>query len=72
MATHTKMELLAMNSDRVLGFNWIKNIANIKDNEQARLYPTGDAGFMSGRIYIALPATMTLTNDIIQKYNIWL
>ena len=71
MVTHTKAKLLEMNKSTKLGFNWIKNIENIKDDEEAIIYPTGDAGF-SGRIYIAFPATFVLTDDIIKQYNIWL
>lgn len=51
-----------------LGINWILNIENIQDN--AKIYPTGDASW-GGRIYIALPADLKLTEEIIRKYNIW-
>jgi len=61
-----------MNSDRTLGFNWIKNIDNIKDGELGKIYPTGDAGLASGRIYIAFPANKVLTSEEITRYNIWL
>ncbi len=71
MSTHTKARLLEMNSDRTLGFNWIKNIDNIKDDELAKIYATGDAGW-SGRMYIAFPANKVLTSDEIIRYNIWL
>ena len=71
MSTHTKARLLEMNSDRTLGFNWIKNIDNIKDDELAKIYPTGDAGWF-GRIYIVFPANKVLTSEEITRYNIWL
>lgn len=64
---YSKAKLLEMNSSD-LGHNWIINIKNIKDN--AKIYPTGDAS-LSGRIYIALPADLELTEEIIKKYNIW-
>jgi len=72
MTTHTKDQLLQMNASPTLGFNWIKNIDNISNNTLAKIYPTGDACMMSGRIYIALPATLELTREIKTKYNIWL
>lgn len=63
----SKAQLLEMNSGP-LGRNWIINIENIQDT--AKIYPTGDAS-LSGRIYVALPADLKLTEDIIRKYNIW-
>lgn len=72
MSKYTKAQLSAMNSNIILGSNWIKNIENIKENEEAILYSTGDAGLSSGRIYIALPASTILTIAIIKQYNIWL
>ena len=70
--TYTKSRLIEMNSDRTLGFNWIKNIDNIGDTMLAKIYPTGDAGMMTGRIYMAFPANYVLTTDDIKKYNLWL
>lgn len=67
----SKSELLAMNANKQFGLNWIRNIENIKDNEKAKLYPTGDSG-MSGKLYVALQATLVLTSEIIAKFNIWL
>jgi len=64
---YSKATLLEMNSSD-LGHNWIINIENIQDN--AKIYPTGDAS-LCGRIYIALPADLELTEEIIKKYNIW-
>lgn len=62
----SKAQLLKMNNGP-LGSNWIINIKNIQDN--ANIYPTGDAS-LSGRIYIALPADLKLTEELIEKYNI--
>jgi len=70
MKTHSKSDLLALNNGPLFS-KCIINIENIKDNEQAKLYPTGDAGWR-GRIYVALPATLVLTSEIIVKFNIWL
>jgi len=72
MSTYTKAKLLEMNADRRLGFNWIKNIENIRETEQAILYSTGDAGLSCGRLYVALPASTAITPDVIKKYNIWI
>jgi len=52
--------------------NWILNISNIRDDELAKIYPTGNAGLSSGRFYVALPATTILTPAIIKQYNIWI
>ena len=52
--------------------NWILNIANIRDNELANIYATGDASLSSGRFYVALPETTILTPAIIKQYNIWI
>ena len=64
---YSKDQLLKMNSSP-LGINWIRNIQNIQDT--AKIYPTGYAT-LSGRIYIALPADLELTEEIIKEYNIW-
>jgi hypothetical protein len=64
---YSKAQLIKMNSSP-LGINWIRNIENIQDN--AKIYPTGDAS-LTGRVYIALPADVKLTEEIIKKYNIW-
>ena len=65
---YSKAELLEMNNGP-LGRNWIINIENIQGN--ATIYPTGDAS-LCGRIYVALPADLELTEEIIIKYNIWM
>ena len=72
MSVYTKTQLQEMNSSTTMGFNWIKNIDSINDAIGGKIYPTGDAGLMSGRIYIALPANIMLTSEIKNKYNIWL
>jgi hypothetical protein len=69
---YTKARLIEMNMDPNLGRNWISNIANIDENEPAKLYPTGNASLSGGRIYIALPASLKITKEIELKYNIWL
>jgi len=61
---YSKAELIEMNRGP-LGINWILNIENIQD--YANIYPTGDATW-SGRIYVAL---VELTEELIEKYNIW-
>jgi hypothetical protein len=71
MSSFTKAQLLVMNSSPQLGFNWIKNIENISSTEKAKIYPTGDAGLASGRIYIALPECKELTNEMKSQYNIF-
>ena len=72
MSTYTKARLLEMNADPTLGRNWIINIANIGKNELAKIYPSGNASLASGRIYVALPATLEITEEIELKYNLWL
>ena len=72
MSVYTKTQLQEMNSSTTMGFNWIKNIDSINDAIGGKIYPTGDAGLMSGRIYIALPANIVLTSEIKNKYNIWI
>ena len=68
--TFDKSTLLRMNNDPKYGYNWISNLQNAKENEILKLYPTGEFGFTSGRIYIALPAKKTLREDEYVKYNI--
>lgn len=71
MNTLTKSSLIEMNSNKSMGFNWIRNIDSISDTEQAIIYPTWDAG-LDGRLYVAFPADHVLTEEDIKKYNIWL
>jgi len=61
---YSKAELIEMNRGP-LGHNWILNIENIQD--YANIYPTGNAS-LYGRIYVAL---VELTEELIEKYNIW-
>lgn len=72
MSTYTKARLIEMNMDPNIGRNWISNIANIGEDEPAKLYPTGHASLGSGRIYVALPASLQITKEIEQRYNLWL
>lgn len=67
---YTKTQLKKMNSDPTVGINWIKNIETIKENEKAKIYATGDCS-LSGRFYIALPATTQLTPSLRTKYNLF-
>lgn len=69
MSTYTKARLIEMNMDPTLGRNWI---INIDENESAKLYPTGNASLGGGRIYLALPASLQITKEIEQRYNLWL
>ena len=67
---YTKSQLKKMNSDPTLGINWIKNIETIKENEEAKIYATMNCS-LSGRFYIALPATTQLTPSLRTKYNLF-
>ena len=68
--TFSKSQLERMNFDRKYGSNWIKNINNINNNQDVKLYATGQSSISTGRVYIALPANMKLTDQDILKYNI--
>jgi hypothetical protein len=72
MSTYTKAKLVEMNSDKTYGFNWILNLQNINNNQLAKLFPTGNANFQAGKLYVALPANTVITKELIAKYNIWL
>jgi len=65
-----KSTLLRMNNDAKYGYNWITNLQNVRENEKLKLYPTGAFGFMTGRIYIALPAKQVLTEEEYVLHNI--
>jgi len=67
---YTKAQLLTMNKDPSYGFNWILNIANLTDTQQAVLYPTGNAA-LGGRFYVALPASHVLTPADKKKWNMF-
>ena len=49
--------------------NSINSINSINTNTY-KLYATGDADVSLGRIYISLPTTLKITNDIKKKYNL--
>ena len=68
--TFYKQQLVKMNSDQKYGYNWIRNLENIEENEKARLYKTYDFTMSSGSVYIALPAKKILTAKEIEMYNI--
>lgn len=67
---YTKAQLLSMNNDPSYGFNWILNIANIRETQHAVLYPTGSAA-LGGRFYVALPANHVLTQADKKKWNMF-
>jgi hypothetical protein len=67
--SYTKAEVIELNNDTKYGINWIKNIDKINNHEIVNIYATGDI-LLSGRIYIALPSNVVLTNEIKKKYNI--
>ena len=68
MSTYTKATLLEMNTK--YGYNWILNLENINDRELAILLPTENINYTAGRLYVALPAKLVLTDFYIKKYNI--
>ncbi len=68
--TFSKAQLLTMNKDPIYGFNWILNIENIGERQQAILYPTGSAT-VGGRFYVALSSTNILTEADKNKWNIF-
>ena len=70
MSTYSKATLLQMNADPKYGYNWIKNLENINDNQQVVLYPTGFGSLYTGNMYVALPSTLILTDYIRSKYNL--
>lgn len=70
-SVYTKSQLVQMNQSE-MGHNWIRNIDKIGENEPAKLYMTGDASMMSGRIFIALPASLEITPQVELRYNLWL
>ena len=70
MSTYTKATLLEMNSK--MGCKWIINIENIKITELAKLYPTGSFNMSAGKLYVALPSHLVITDTIKKQFNIWL
>ena len=68
--TFSKSKLERMNIDPKYGSNWIQNLNNLNDNQAVKLYATGQSSISTGRVYIALPANMKLTDQDILKYNI--
>ena len=65
---YTKAQLKQMNNS-TMGSNWIKNIENIGENETAKIHATWDA-WLGGRLYIALPSSMSITPIVKTKYNL--
>ena len=70
-SVYMKSQLVQMNQSE-MGHKWIRNIEQIGENEPAKLYMTGDACWMSGRIFIALPESLKITPEVEVKYNLWL
>jgi len=68
--TFSKSQLEKMNTDPKYGSNWIQNLNNINNNQGVKLYATGQSSISTGRVYIALPANIKLTDQDILKYNI--
>jgi hypothetical protein len=68
--TFYKSHLETLNIDRKYGSNWIQNLNNVNNNQDVKLYATGQSSISTGRVYIALPANMKLTDQDILKYNI--
>lgn len=63
---------MQMNASPTYGFNWIKNLENMKDDDIIKIYPTEDAGLRSGRIYVALQANKELTPALKTLHKIWI
>ena len=67
--SYTKAQVIELNNDSKYGFNWIKNIDKINNNELVNIHPTGEI-LSSGRIYIALLSNIVLTSELKKKYNL--
>ena len=67
--TFSKTTLQRMNFDSKYGSQWITNLENIKNQQDVKIYATGDCD-LQGRKYIALPANQKLTRDDKIKLNI--
>ena len=67
--SYTKAQVIELNNDSKYGFNWIKNIDKINNNELVNIHPTGEI-LLSGRIYIALSSNIVLTSELKKKYNL--
>ena len=71
----TKSELAEMNSSHPWAGAIIQSeeVENCNDDEaKFKLHATGSCGISCGRIYIALPENMKLTEDVKSKYNLML
>ena len=68
--TFHKSSLQRMNRDPKYGYNWIKNLENVRSSEEIKLYPTGHVTKDAGRLYIAFPAKKILTEEETQFHNI--
>ena len=53
-----------------INFPWINTSQVTEKHKNYTLYATGEATLQSGRIYIALPAAVALTEETKKKYNI--
>lgn len=67
----SKDKLESMNIDKKYGSNWIKFSSDYNNCKQDyKLHATGDCSVSSGRIYLALPSNIKITEEIIKKYNL--
>jgi len=64
---YDKASLQKMNNS-LLGRNWIQIIG---EAETYKLHATGNASLSGGRMYIALPSMMQITQEEQDKYNLW-
>ena len=68
--TFTKSKLEKINSDPKYGFNWIKNIHNLSNEGEFKIYATKHATISSGREYMAFPANQILSKEDKEKNNL--
>ena len=70
MPTETGARIYEMNKS----YPWcgcIENAYSIKDSQKLyKLYTTGGCDIGSGRIYVALPSDLEITEDVIKKHNL--
>ena len=70
MPTETGARIYEMNKS----YPWcgcIENAYSIKDSQELfKLYTTGGCDIINGRIYVALPSDLEITEDVIKKHNL--
>ena len=64
---YDKATLQKMNNS-LLGRNWIQIVG---DADTYKLHATGNASLTGGRMYVALPSTMQITQEVQDRYNLW-